>query len=66
MKNVIISITDFLSFVLPFTIAERIVDDIMQYGCIDSLEFDLFDHLADYFPEHVAKDLARQAMTSFY
>ena len=65
MKNVIISITEFLSFVLPGSIADRIVDDIMQYGCIEGLEFDLFDHLADYFPEHIARDLARQAMASF-
>jgi hypothetical protein len=65
MKNVIISIQDYLSLFLPGSIADRIVDDIMQWGCIDSLEFDLFDHLADYFPEHVARDLAKQAMTTF-
>lgn len=65
MKNVIISITEFLATVLPYAIAEMIVENIMEYGCIEGLETDLFDELVGYFPDHVAIQLARQAMTSF-
>jgi hypothetical protein len=65
MKNVIISITEFLATVLPYAIAEMIVQNIMEYGCIEGLETDLFDELVGYFPDHVAMQLARAAMASF-
>jgi hypothetical protein len=42
MKNVIISITEFLATVLPYAIAEMIVQNIMEYGCIEGLETTTF------------------------